>query len=345
MNKQDTKWEEMYEYANIYYNHYGNLEVPARFKTNDGYTYGEDGKINLGTWIVSQRVSTLPTSERGKKLLKIGMRFENKRNILPWEEMYEYAKKYYEHHNNLEVPQKFKTDDGYTYNENGKINLGTWVYSQRTRNLPTSERGKLLLKIGMDFENSKNMLTWKKMYEYAKIYYEYYGNLEVPDRFITNDGYTHDENGKIKLGIWITTQRTRDRQGILTKERIDALEEIGMRFENKNCVLTWEEMYNYAKTYYKHHGNLHINLHFKTSNGYEMDNCGEITLGFWINTQRQNYRKGKLTQSQVILLESIGMIWSVKKNQKEISELCNNTNIDVNINKDILKHISIQELQ
>ena len=50
-----SSWDRMYEYAHIYYEHRGDLEVPVRFKTNNGWEYAEDGKINLGAWIFSQR--------------------------------------------------------------------------------------------------------------------------------------------------------------------------------------------------------------------------------------------------------------------------------------------------
>ena len=126
------------------------------FKTSDGYTYDENGTINLGFWITYQRKTTPVESKRGQLLLEIGMRFENKNSTLSWEEMYNYAKIYYEHHHNLEVPHMFKTSDGYTYDENGKINLGTWIAHQR-RNTPVeSKRGQLLLEIGMIWCVKKN---------------------------------------------------------------------------------------------------------------------------------------------------------------------------------------------
>ena len=81
------------------------------------------------------------------------MRFENKICTLTWDEMYELAKKYYEKHANLEVSQKFKTNNGYEYDENGKVNLGQWINRQRQRVGPTSEHGQKLLAIGMRFEN------------------------------------------------------------------------------------------------------------------------------------------------------------------------------------------------
>ena len=131
-NKNNTlSWEEMYEYAAKYYKHHGNLEVPSKFKTSNGFEYDEEGKINLGTWITTQRTNVQPESERGKLLLSIGMRFKNKNSTLSWEEMYEYAAKYYKHHGNLEVPSKFKTSNGFDYEKGGKINLGRWIIKQK----------------------------------------------------------------------------------------------------------------------------------------------------------------------------------------------------------------------
>ena len=227
-NKISTlSWEEMYEYAKKYYKAYGNLEVPRRFKTNDGITYDSNGKINLGQWISNQRRKCSPKSERGKLLIQIGMRFENKISNLTWEDMYKYAKKYYEAYGNLEIHRKFKTNDGVTYDSNGKINLGQWISNQRQTCLPTSERGKLLIQIGMRFENIKSTLPWKEMYEYAKKYYEAHGNLEIPQKFKTNDGVTYDLNGKITLGQWIANQRSRC---LPESERGKLLLQIGMRF-------------------------------------------------------------------------------------------------------------------
>ena len=231
-------WEEMYEYAKKYYETYGDLEVPQKFKTNDEITYDSNGKINLGRWIANQRQKCLPESEQGKLLSQIGMRFKSKISILTWEEMYLYAKKYYESHGNLEVPQKFKTNDGVTYDSNGKINLGKWITRQRNRSIPEGERGKLLSEIGMRFKGEIFTSYWNEMYQYAKKYYDFYGDLEVPQKFKTNDGVTYDSNGKINLGIWITTQRSRC---LPESERGKLLLQIGMRFnalKDNNSIRT-----------------------------------------------------------------------------------------------------------
>ena len=325
-------WDEMYNLAKTYYEYHGNLEIKQTFKTDNGYEQSKNGKINLGFWIHTQRKNITPESEKGQKLLQIGMRFENK--YLSWDEMYNLAQVYYEHHGNLDMPAEFKTNNGYERSKNGKINLGSWIRTQRKNITPESEQGQKLLQIGMRFDNKK--LSWEEMYDYAKIYYEHHGDLEVQQKFKTNNGYEYSEFGTINLGTWIFRQRERV---ILESEQGQKLLQIGMRFDNKK--LSWEKMYDYAKKYYEHHGDLEVQQKFKTNNGYEYDETGKINLGQWIATQRkttiQDSKRGRL-------LTKIGMVWNIKNNQNQVQEICNVNNINININKDILSHISIQEL-
>ena len=332
-------WKEMYEYAKIYYEHYNDLEVPRKFRTNDGYTYEEDGKIRLGNWISSQRQRLSQQSKRGHLLSEIGMRFENKNSTLSWKEMYEYAKIYYEHYNNLEVPFKFMTNDGYTPQEEGKIRLGQWISSQRRKVPPESEQGHLLTEIGMRFETKRNTLSWEETYEYAKIYYEHYNNLEVPQKFRTNDGYTYEEDGKIGLGNWIFSQR---RVTSKESEKGYLLTKIGMCFETKNSTLSWEEMYEYAKIYYEHYNDLEVPARFRTNDGYTYEENGKIRLGLWIINQRQNIPQ---KSEKIQALDEIKMNWSPRIQKEEVNNLCIDNEINIELNKTVISHISAKELK
>ena len=349
-NKRSTlNWEEMYGYACIYYEHHKNLEIPHSFKTNNGFEYNEKGKINLGLWIFNQRQNTSLESEHGQLLSQIGMRFEKKRSTLKWEEMYEYARIYYEHHGDLEVPQNFKTNNGFEYSEEGKINLKNWILTQRKNTLPESEKGKLLSKIGMSFEKKINRLSWEEMYEYACVYYKHHKNLEIPQNFKTSNGFECDEQGKINLGNWIFNQRRSTSQ---ESKKGQLLSKIGMRFENKISTLNWKEMYKYACTYYKHYGNLKVPQKFKTNNGFEYNENGEINLGTWISHQKRIYQKKEMPEEQITLLENIGMEWISEKVdnklQKEeiIEKNTRKKQIELlNRTKSLLNHIGNQDFE
>ena len=109
-------WDDYYELAKAYYEKHNNLEVPTNFKTSDGFTHDENGIINLGHWMSYQRgIFESLSDEKKFKLEQIG--FISNKYDYQWQKMYELAKKYYEYHKNLNVPQKFKTINGYEPDE------------------------------------------------------------------------------------------------------------------------------------------------------------------------------------------------------------------------------------
>ena len=222
----EEKWIKKYELAKKYYEHYGNLKIPQNFKTNDGYTYDYEG-IRLGSWVQVQRLNYEKLSaEKKQKLNEID--FVLNPSVENWLKKYELAKKYYEHYGNLLIHRDFKTNDGYTYDEKG-ICLGSWIMTQKQNYEKLSEeRKQKLSEIGFDL--NLNEEDWIKKYELAKNYYEYHGNLLIPSRFRTNDGYTYDENG-ICLGSWIINQRRK--YETLEDERKTLLSNIGMLWNIK----------------------------------------------------------------------------------------------------------------
>ena len=336
LKPQEEQWNQNYKLAKAYYDYYGNLEIPLKFKTNDGYTYNENGKSTLGIWITTQRKTFSNLSfERQQLLQAIG--FVLKPHEERWNRNYELAKAYYKHYGNLEIPQRFKTNDGYTYDENRKITLGIWIKNQRkTFSSLSLERQQLLQAIGFVLKPHEEQ--WNQNYELAKAYYEHYGNLLIPHTFKTNDGYTYDENGIVNLGIWLSNQRKTFSD--LSSEQQKLLQMIG--FVLKPFEEQWNRNYELAKAYYEHYGNLEIPQRYKTNDGYTYDENGMVNLGAWISTQRYSC---DIKSERGILLCNIGMVWNIKKNKLEINNLCTQYNINIEKNKTILSHISIQELQ
>ena len=155
-----------------------------------------------------------------------------------WKYYYNLAKKYYEFHGNLEIRRNFRTKNGYEYDETG-VKLGSWISAQRTAykgesdKKLTAEQISLLKKIDMIFDIYK--YNWMKNYNLAASYYEHYGNLEIPFKFKTKNGYEYDDKG-VSLGFWINNQRTAYKgksKQVITEEQIKLLEEIEMKwFEN-----------------------------------------------------------------------------------------------------------------
>lgn len=327
-------WNDMYEYAKKYYEHYGNLDVQYKFKTNDGFTKNDDGKINLGVWITNQRHKLTPESEKGKLLLQIGMSFTNLRSLISWEEMYEQAKKYQKYYGNLEVPKKFRTDDIYTYDKNGKIKLGLWVDRMRKTIDLQSKKGKLLTQIGMRFTEEVPDEVWLNMYSYAKRYYDTWGYLaNMNCEFKTNDGVNYDKYGKINLGLWVDEQKN-----LIAPEskRGRILAQLGMDFPKKK--MTWFTMYELAKKYYEYYDNLRIPITFKTNDGINYDKNGKFDLGLWLFRQFEN---NDPTSEQGILLSNIGMIWNNDIRLLQLHIACDAHKINFEKYKDELFKIPI----
>lgn len=283
-----NSWDVMYEYAKEYYEEYGNLEVPIHYVNEYG--------IKLGQWISIQRSRTDSNSERGQKLLEIGMIFENL-DEYKWNKMFMLAKVFYEKYGNLEVPARYVTEDG--------LKLGNWINSQRYMLDPQSEKGQMLLEIGMRFERKNVFKTWDEMYEYAKAYFKEHDNLLVPKDYINSDG--------ARLGAWISKQRILYKIGELDFVKQTKLEKIGMQFSSLR--LSWDEWYAKATLYVKEHGDLLVPLRYRTVDGYK--------LGSWVQRQRVAYKNmglpmekweqniQPLTNEHFIMLKDIGMVWDV----------------------------------
>ena len=121
-------------------------------------------------------------------------------------------------------------------------------------------------KVLFDSLNDTLEASWDVMYGYAKTYYENNGNLNVPKRYKTPDGYS--------LGNWIMTQRrVRSGQvyGHLSADRIAKLDAIGMIWQSISDM-NWERNFAALKEYYDQHGNADVKADYVTDSGIRLGN-------------------------------------------------------------------------
>ncbi len=282
-----ASWEHMYAEAKKYYRQYGNLQVPKRYKTEQGYS--------LGSWILTQRKVRhgeqygVLGADRIKKLDSIGMVWESYKD-LSWRKYYSAAIRYHAENGNLKVPS--------LYIQNG-VRLGAWINNLRTyrkngaqSNYLTEERVAALDKLGMIWDVSDAL--WERSYAVAKEYYGKHGNLDVPVAYVADNG--------TKLGVWLNNIRNaylgKIKNYKLTNEQISALNAIGMIWTPK-FNRAWEHGYACAQIYYAAHGNLDVPTMYMDTNGY--------ALGRWISRQRET--RNRLSCERVDKLNALGMIW------------------------------------
>ena len=232
-----ASWDIMYEKAKAYYEKNGDLEIPATYFTEDGYS--------LGLWINTQR-GLYRGTHNGKPLTQmqidalnaIGMRWQSI-GELSWERYYEAAKKYYEENGNLLAP--------YSYvNENG-INIGQWLVTQRMAKKNgirkwgfSEERSARLDEIGMVWDVPDYL--WEENYEAAVRYHRENGDLDVPAKYVDSEG--------ICLGVWLDSMRKSRRTGSrsLTAEQISRLDKLGMSWDDRNNR-KWNDMFRELTEY------------------------------------------------------------------------------------------------
>lgn len=266
-NLLTASWELMFHYATNYVQENGDLEVPKRYVTKEGYS--------LGSWIQTQRLvrsgktpGTL-TDAQIALLDGIGMRWESSRDVA-WEKYYTIAKSYYAEHGHLLV--------GVSDHKIGGVALGRWIAKLRTYRKSgiqsaylTSERIAALDQIGMVWDVPDYL--WERNYAAAMEYHRQHGGLEVPADYVDGNG--------VRLGAWLNHVRSGERnvngRVHLTGEQRAQLDELGMNWAGRQNA-TWDEAYRAACQYQHKHGDLEIPAAYMTPDG--------IALGRWIRRQR-----------------------------------------------------------
>lgn len=233
-----ASWEFYYIAAMEYYQKNGHLRVPKSHVTDSGLT--------LGMWIQTQRrvkAGKIPgnlSKEQKLRLDAIGMEWENGSDR-KWNRAYMALRQYKEEYGNVDVNIRYVTPDGFA--------LGKWVSNIRSK----FTRGEYEIQISSgercakNADNSKKLLTieqieqldalgmiwnkhqtrWEQNFLEAEKYWKEHGHLDVPSRYVTQQGIT--------LGIWIDNQRNialgkKVGAAPLSEKQKIRLSQIGMRW-------------------------------------------------------------------------------------------------------------------
>lgn len=292
-----ASWDSYYAAAEKYYREHGDLKVKKRYITEEG--------LALGNWIVAQRQNRHAndmslTASRISKLDAIGMDWEL-RSERSWREGYAHAAEYAKTHGVLDTPQSYKCEDGFP--------LGAWLAGMRNirkngheSSVLTKERIAMLDSLNMVWK--KTDTRWEENYAAARSYYETYGDLNVPSKYVTENG--------IRLGSWLQRLRAvragRDAGAELTDEEIERLNSIGMKWTNRNEE-AWNRNYEAVRRYCEEHGSINMPSRYTDKSG--------LKLRRWIDHQRDMYKLGRLTESKIKKLEAVGMEWNVLRESAE----------------------------
>ena len=243
------------------------------FKLEHSHASPKISHPSLGSWCSRQR----QVYKKGK-LPKDRTEFLNSINFQwdPSEE--EWQKKF----NELKA---FKLEHSHASPKISHPSLGTWCCTQRySYNKGKLNQQKIELLDSINFKWDRFEAEWQEKFKELKAFKFEHGHTS-PN---TKDG---------SLGTWCGTQRQEYKKGKLSKEKIELL--ISINFKLDPFEEEWQEKFKELKAFQEQEG--HVTPSQKGS-----------SLGTWCSAQRRVYKKGKLPQKRINLLESIGFKWTLK---------------------------------
>jgi len=273
-NRDDSRWDTSFRYAEMYTKDGGDINILPEDYCIDSF--------NLTSWIRNQRDRKKKgklSPDRVQRLEHIGLQWEVYEPF--WQKNFLLAQEYFIEHGDLLVPQHFETDDG--------SKLGVWLQNQRTKYRAgklSDDRIEKLESIGMIWAMEDQ--RWENGVMHAKTYFEEFGDLAVPQKYVAPDGYN--------LGTWLGTVRKNYRNGKLSTEKIEQLEALGVVWNPIQQL--WLRGYTHAEQYYQEHDNLKVAKDYVCADGYR--------LGQWLVKQKRDYKSGQMKADRAELLRRIG---------------------------------------
>lgn len=288
-------WKITYKALAEYCTKNGDCDVPEKYDEDRG----------LGNWAKMQRDTysdgMLP-DHRVTLLNQIGFNFyhgrksERTKTTDPWQRRLSELQAYKEKAGNTNVPKKFTLNLG----------LGDFVYNQRMaykdKNL-SEEKIKGLEEMGFDWTlksrktGQKIKTNWEKRFEELVEFKSKHGNLNVPDANKANP----------LLDGWAKRQRKYKREGLMKTEKYERLKAVGFDFGGpKQEKKPWMKQYESLVEFRNEHGHNDVPVHYTPN----------PPLYYWIGTQKQAYKKGKLAEDRVALMKEIDFDFSAKSRDR-----------------------------
>ena len=287
----DRSWYSNFLLAKYYYESHDDLQIPFNYVTQNG--------VKLGIWLYNQKEKYRGkggnlTAKQIILLESIGIKWFNDnidKNLQ--EEIIDDSNK---SSKDIEINNRFisliSDYDKSTLpcklqiNEDFVSKLDS-VYKDNNKNLNldkfNDDEKKFLLSDKSKFNQN---YKWLCKYLLVKNYFKHYDNVNISKLFKTKDGINYDEDGFL-IGDWFYTQRRKNIDGRLDKEKVDLFNKIGINLSIETREEVWNQFYLLAKSYYEHNHNLKIPYSFKTIDGYTYSDDGKC-LGAWYSRQKNN---------------------------------------------------------
>jgi len=323
-----VRWRQRFDELRKFQEKYGHTFVPLHYEENR----------MLGSWVAQQRILYNRRQDFHHQQQKQQQRIELLNNIgfcwniyeSNWNQRYNELVQFQKVHGHTDVPQKnsplgpWVARQRYFYRQLQHVNNSSSAADNPLHCNPT--RIQALNKINFCWD--PNVLKWNQRYEELQHFQHKYGHCDVPLRHINHR----------QLAVWVNNQRLQYKSNTLSKERIDRLQQLKFSWVSSSTE-QWYERYEELCEHQKRHGNTLVpKNHFENP-----------ALGYWVNSQRVQYKKyllwqkqqqenstiittpaySRLTPDRIDALNRIGFQWQVLEDRwnTRYQELCMFRNI------------------
>src|SRR5262245_8105900 len=289
-------WEQMFKVLRYFQQAHGHCDVPP--STRRG---------SLAVWLGEQRAEARAGRlhpERLRRLQVLGVVFDEHgsratksqvRQEKRWEKYFAQLAGFKQLHGHCQVSRRDTEFHG----------LAIWLSSQRQlANAGRLRRDRLrrLKKLGM--ESGKTEHRWNKRLAELQAYKERHGHCDVPARWPENK----------QLAFWVDNQRCWRRRGILKRNRIMRLNQLGFSWSTrlepaalpgsfgermKTLDQLCDSMFAALLKYKSKHGGCNV----------RPDDGMDGRLYKWVAARRAEARKGQLRNDRRLRLDRIGFLW------------------------------------
>ena len=235
----------------------------------------------LNAWLGVQRQRWKKNKlrrEHTKRLEQLGVLWQPLDEV--WEQMFLKLVEYKKKHGNCLVPKEWPADPEF----------GSWVATQRRfkkHGALSADRIRRLDELRFVWHTRAS--NWETMFLILVEFHNKHSHCLVPDNYSENP----------RLASWVSNQRSRRRA--LGKGRIQRLDGIGFTWNSREA--RWQGMLESLREYRNRFGNCDIPRNWPEN----------PKLSWWVQTQRQLHRRGKLSADRIRRLDEIGVTWTWRK--------------------------------
>ena len=278
---QEQQWDRNFELLTAFRAREAHCDVPTKH---------EEQGVKLGWWLTNQRTAHgkgMLSAARGGLLEALGVVWDVQEQQL--DRNFELLTAFRCREAHCDVPQK--------HEEQG-VKLGTWLNNQRTAHskgtLDAARRARLEA-LGVVWDAQEQQ--WERNFELLTAFRDREAHCDIPLK--------HEEQG-VKLGTWLTTQRTAHSKGTLDAARRARLEALGVVWDAQEQQ--WERGFELLTAFRA------CEAHCDVPQKHEEQG---VKLGLWLKNQRTAHSKGTLDAARRARLEALGVVWDPLEQQWE----------------------------